>query len=507
MKKQVLLFLILILGAIFRLYQLDSLPGEMWGDVAEGFEFTQFIFDGKWPWYFVLGNGPLFFYFAAVPSLLLGLSFFSLKLSSVLIGLALIFVTYVFAKELAGTKVALLTSLFIAVSRWPVTLSRLGMMIILVPFTVIVVFYLLLKAFQTNRLRYWIGSGLTLGIGLYNYPVFAMVMPITIFVVGICFLLVQKSKSTRYVKGILLACAAFFLIAFSFIQMIWVEKDVWFAPGSYFASKLVTADGTLLPDWNERLIDNIKRSAGMFHIQGHSSFRVNVSNVPHLDSISGVFFLIGLVWCVVRMKKYRYLVFIPLLLLQLPQILVLNVPGDVPNAGRSSGVIPFTYFLVAMGLMFYYKVLRRFHIPLFFSIPLILIIFAHVVYVNTFLYFVTYAYGLPNQNTAYSKILARHIDALPQNVSIYLGACCWGDWGQPDGKPIYFSLSNRKRNVVNQRLVSSCEDIDARPAEVILSPKEKEKAALFDDCGKGTVQTDSENGQEIYSYIEIPKTF
>jgi len=61
-----ILILILLLSLVLRLYLLDTLPGEMWGDVNEHYELAQRILQGKFFYHYDFGgDGPLISYLIA----------------------------------------------------------------------------------------------------------------------------------------------------------------------------------------------------------------------------------------------------------------------------------------------------------------------------------------------------------------------------------------------------------------------------------------------------------
>ena len=102
------------------------------------------ILEGKFPFHYVLGNGPIFFYIASLFSLIVGFNFLALKVTSVVFGLLLVFGGYLFARELFNKEIALITAFLLAVSKWPVIYSRLGLMNIMIPTVISYIFYFLL---------------------------------------------------------------------------------------------------------------------------------------------------------------------------------------------------------------------------------------------------------------------------------------------------------------------------------------------------------------------------
>lgn len=425
-----------------RVYKLIDIPGEMWGDIIVGYEFTREILTGQWPFYFVLGNGPLFFYLVAAIALVGGLSFTTMKITSVMVGLVLVIGSYAFAKELTKNRwVGLITAFLIAVSRWPVTFSRLGNMNILVPVFIVWIFYFMLKAYNKPTLRLFVAIGLLTGLGLYNYPAFLFV-PISIGVIFIYGCIRKRMYIQKNSKKILAAFIIFGVFASFFVQG---SGQFGFTNStSYFGSKLFERNGKLPPDIVARITVNIINNLSMFHLRGDEVFRVNMVRAPHLDLISGIFLLFG-IYFLIRVKPLRaYALFIcvPFLILQLPSILVVNFMREVPSATRNIGILPFLYTLIAIGIWYVGKWLY----PVSKNITFLggIVIFFIISYRNMSDYFIVYANGLPNRNTPFGKIIAERIDRISPDKKIAVVGCCWGSWGQPEPGGIKYVLTKSR---------------------------------------------------------------
>src|SRR5271155_2426212 len=77
---------ILFVGAFLGLYQLDNLPAEMWGDATAHYMLADQVRHGMLFYnYRFGGDGPVYTYLVVLISLFLGLSFYTLKFTSVLV--------------------------------------------------------------------------------------------------------------------------------------------------------------------------------------------------------------------------------------------------------------------------------------------------------------------------------------------------------------------------------------------------------------------------------------
>src|SRR3989339_1510945 len=165
-NEYLILSLIILLGLFLRLLYLDKIPAEMWGDVNMHFQFAKNILAGIPIFEYWGGDGPIFPNIIAIFFRLYNVSFFSLKLSSVFIGVLTIWINYLFALELSKKRsVAMLSSLLMAVSFWSITFSRQGKPYILVPLFLLLVLYFSLR-------KKWIFAGIFLGLGMYSQATF-----------------------------------------------------------------------------------------------------------------------------------------------------------------------------------------------------------------------------------------------------------------------------------------------------------------------------------------------
>src|SRR5260221_212150 len=125
-KTPWVLISILLLGTFLGLYRLDNLPAEMWGDATAHYTLAQQVIQGKLFFnYRYGGDGPIYTYLVVLVSWFLGLSFYTLKLTSVLIYLLFIVVMYFLTEELFGKREITYVATFLStVSFWSLTFAR-----------------------------------------------------------------------------------------------------------------------------------------------------------------------------------------------------------------------------------------------------------------------------------------------------------------------------------------------------------------------------------------------
>lgn len=410
-----ILFLICLFGILIRLYQLDSLPSDMWGDVNEHYMLAERILNGQYFIHFDFGgDGPLMSYLIAGVAKIFGLSFYVIKFTSVLIDTFSIYIIYLLALELFKKKeIAYLSSFLLAVSFWNISFARQGKPYVLVPLIAMLVILLILK-----KRNYF--AGLILGFGMYSQSSF--------WGLGLAIL-----YSFQVLSG-------FITTAFYFITGIIFKADSFMPDFGYIKEKMGL--DLSLQDKIYNVVNNIIKNLLAFNFKGDIVFRNNIPGNPHLDFITGIFFTAGFCLIVYRIYKrkdwnlLKYFI-VPFILSQLASVLDVSNGFNVPNMGRMLGAAPFAYMAAGYGM--YRLLLRRKNKAekfntgsVIFSI-LILSIFS-LNYVN---YFIRYPETLPNNNISFAKIIASKIDKYTgDKLVIGLIGCCWGDSGQPEPKSI-----------------------------------------------------------------------
>ncbi len=468
-NKKFLLLIIILLGIFLRFYRLDEIPGEIFGDIARNLEHVNETLRGQWKIVYDIDGGRegMFYYLAALSSYIWGNTYLNLKILAALIGIGTVMASFLLAKEFANEEVGLITAFLVAVSKWPLVFSRVGFRAVLMPFFVALIFYFFLKAYKRGRTVDFIFTGLLTGLGFYTYTAFRLV-PLAIFFIFVLLLFFKEEFIKRNKTKILLLTIYFSIALMPMVIDCLKQPEVYFA---HSQRMLFQGEQKLRNNWLPALIKNVKNQLLMLHLKGDIVFRVNPTNQPQLDFISGLFFLLGIFLLLKRKRLLGFFLVVPLIVLQLPSILVLNVPIDVPSATRSIGIIPFVYTAVAFGIWWLFKNIKDKKL----RISTLIIVLGLISYINFNNYFNRYTYGLPNRNTSIGKIIAGVIDDLPQKTGVYIVGCCWGEWGQPEPLGILFAL--KKINPIHFLRINSdtCLETRNEPRQIYIVPPPLEK--------------------------------
>lgn len=416
---------VVVAAVLFRVVRLSVLPGEMYGDIAIVYEYVQNIRLGHWPTYFVLSSGPLYHYLITPLVAFTGLGFESLKLASVVTSLGVLGTTYAFVRELVDRELAIITTFIAGVSSWLLIFSRLGNSQIVTPMLSAGALYFAVRVARRDQWWNALACGAISIAGMYEYPqtfVLAPVLLVTLVLlrftnVGVTWRDVQIFSAT--------ACVG--VLPFLFLLQ---SNPTDFLEG-YVGSKIETESGT----WST-LFGNVWNALLAFHVDGDSGFRGNPARLAHLDRLSGLLFLVGIVfWLRPDRRRWAPVVLVPMALLLVPSMLVLSNPMEVPSASRTLAAAPLVYLVVASGLRIVVGWMSGVAWLPRLATAVVLVAIA---FTNGHRYFVTYADGLPNHNVAFGRTIADYLQTLPDDTHAFIIDCCWGDAGQPEPKAIQY---------------------------------------------------------------------
>ncbi len=352
------LLVLLVSGVVifFRFYNLGGVPSEPFSDHAEKILDVYDITQGQTKIFFERNTGreAIQMYLTVAVAWLFGtgLSFLSLKIGTVLCGLATLPYLYLLGRELGGRRVGLLALFFAGIAYWPNVISRVGLRFPLYPLFVAPTLFYLLRGLQTRNRNDFILSGIALGIGLHGYsPI--RILPFVVVIAIALYLLHRQSQGARkqaLAWLVILASAA--LVIFLPLLRYWLEYPDLFGYRAF--SRLGSVDTPLPgPAW-QVFFSNLWNGLRMFNWDDGEIWVHSVTHRPALDVVSGALFLAGVVLLLVRYVRTRnwsdlfLLLSVPLL--QLPSILSLAFPAENPALNRAGGALVPTFVIVALAL-------------------------------------------------------------------------------------------------------------------------------------------------------------
>ncbi|MEX1018011.1 MAG: PA14 domain-containing protein [Litorilinea sp.] len=348
--------LLLGLAAGLRIFQLDTLPFGTWYDeAANGLEALRVVNEPDFrPVYNAGVNASGHYLFLIVRFFdYFGVETHSIRLISALMGVGLVGAAFWLGKTLLGLPGGILFALLLAVARWSINFSRVGMYNISTPLLAVLALLFLLWGLRRGRLRDYGLAGLAAGFGLTFYSAYYLFLPVLGLVAG---------------AGLIRQRAAWRSVALG-IGVMALAGAVVFAPTAKFALErsetyLGRVQTTSLwartaPDARmAALAQNAAKHLRMFHVQGDPNGRHNLPGRPMLDPIAGALMLLGLVMCLARPRRlYAWLLPVWLGTALLGGILSLDF--ESPQSLRSIGALPPAYLLATLPLTAILQLARR----------------------------------------------------------------------------------------------------------------------------------------------------
>ena len=342
--------------AFFRFYNLSRVPSEPNSDHAEKILDVLDVSQGQTHIFFPRNSGrePIQIYLTLLVAWVFGtgFSFLSLKIGTIICGLATLPYLYLLGKEVGGKRIGLLAVFFAGIAYWPNVISRFGLRFPLYPLFVAPTLYYLIRGLRRRNRNDFILSGLFLGFGLYGYTPFRIMPFVVVIAIGVYLLHSQSKGYRKQAATWLVILAVISLIVFLPLMRYWLENPQAFATRLF--SRMGSADAPLPgPAW-QVFLSNTWNALRMFNWSDGETGVSSVVNRPALDVVSGALFILGIALVLIRYIRKRHwldlflLIAIPLL--ELPSILSLAFPKENPILTYTGGALVPVFLIVAMAL-------------------------------------------------------------------------------------------------------------------------------------------------------------
>ena len=350
-RRRVLALMVacLLAAAALRLPALEQVPpGLHYDEAANGVLAADIALRGERPLFIAsyTGKEALFFYGAALLMRLLGDSVFALRLAAAFFGLLTVAATYWLGRELlADRRVAVVAAALVAASFWHLLLSRVGFRAISQPLLQALAVAALFRGLHLNRPRWLAAGGLFLGLTAYTYLA-ARIFPLAL-VLALLPLLVWSEKPAARLRQLALFVGVAFLVVAPLLFYFYNHPDAFWVRIRQVAPDAVEAG----------LFRDYLRSLGMFFLVGDPYWRFNIPGRPLFNGWWGGLLVVGWGVSLWRWRRwwYDWQKAAVLLLLLVPFIMILPsalaVGEIVPSNLRAVGLIPFIFYLPALGLV------------------------------------------------------------------------------------------------------------------------------------------------------------
>ena len=341
------LLAVLVVAVVLRFRGLANYPFGVWYDEASyGLDARRWMADASFR--------PVFVDHITAPHLflqVLGLKLWGsgeivgIRAVSAILGSLGVLGAYLLGRDLRGRTFGLLMAFLLAVMRWSINFSRIGMT---GPELVTATLFGLWGAQRVVR-RQRIGDavvlGCCIGVGLYGYGVFNL----QVFAIGVYLLLVFPHRCVPWRHTVRLALTSVVTVVALTIPVLVFVAD---QPEEYFDrarqvsifSESRPADRSVVAD----IVASARKHVEMFHLHGDRNGRHNIPGEAQLDPIMGAAFVVGLV---VAIRKRRSADLLLALSLGLGMVSgILSVSFEAPQSLRSIGTIAGVLYFSALGL-------------------------------------------------------------------------------------------------------------------------------------------------------------
>lgn len=351
---------ILLVATFFRLWRFADLPFGTWYDEAENALQALRILETPdyYPIFVNSIHAPAhYLYLIAAAFDYVGVSTESVRLVSAVMGLGTVAAGYLVGRELCGRAGGLILAFLLAVSRWNVNFSRIGMYNASTPLFELLTVGFLLRAIRSGRYRDYMLAGAALGLGLCFYAAFQLFVAVIGLFVLLLLLCVRGFWRRHWAGLVILVCTTLLIIA-PVLKFAYEKPEMYFErtrDTSLFANK--TPEQRL-----PALLENTRKHLLMFNYWGDPNGRHNLPALPMLDPYSAALFVLGLgmtLWRLLR-PPGRLVAFFLVSWLGVTLLGgILSLDFEAPQSLRAIGSQPVAYLLAVLPLIALWQTWRQ----------------------------------------------------------------------------------------------------------------------------------------------------
>ncbi len=348
---------ILLLGAVFRFAHLTSNPAEMGSDHVEKLLDVHDILSGSPSIFFERNTGrePWQFYWTVMLVRLTGIApdFMALKLGTALIGWLMLPAVFLLAREVAGSRVALLAMLLAAITSWAVIPARFGLRYPLAPCAVAWTMFFLVRGLRRNERTAMLAAGVWIGIGLQGYTAYRLLPAIVLLLLLLW--IIGYAVQHRYALAAQTALHGGLALVMAVLVMLPLLHYAYERPDRFFyrmTTRLTSHERAIEGEIGPILLNNLKEVLLFFNYTTDRVPVVNILSMPALDLVLGALLVIGmaaiLTLTVRRHNPWLLVVAGTGILMLLPSALSLAFPLENPSTVRTGGAIPLLMIVCAL---------------------------------------------------------------------------------------------------------------------------------------------------------------
>jgi len=278
-----------------------------------------------------------------------GLSFASLKLGTLVAGLATLPFVYLLGRELAGRTAGLGAMALAAVGQWPDLLSRLGLADGWYPPFAAAALLLVVRGIRHSRRRDFVAAGIVIGLAIQTVSMARSLLLATVVLVAVAWFPAGPTRRRRLMAGLAMV-VVFALLAGLPTTAASFNAGSGAGVGWWLGAAEGTHDGSATAGIGERLARCVAMplwSDGPVWVHG-------ALGRPALDRTAAALLVIGAaltgIGAVRRRRLEDLLLLISVPVLMLPAVLAALQPELAPSPMRCSGAMAPIFVLAGIGL-------------------------------------------------------------------------------------------------------------------------------------------------------------
>ena len=373
LKNNSLFLLIVLLAIALRFAGIEKVPPALnWDEISHGYNAYSILKTGKDEWGATLPTIfraygdyklPVYIYLTALSEAIFGLTALAVRLPGVLAGIVTVVFTYFLARKLFNPKVALLSSLLVAIEPWSLFLSRGAFEANLALALIVPGFYFFLKGLKESK--YLVLATFLLGLSVWTYNSARIFVPLMIAATKILY---WKDLRVLWKKAKVHLFFTSMVAIIFFVPMFWqligpagqarygkvaiidegaiaqINDSRALSKYSPSISRIIYNKGTY---FGSRFVKNYFShfSLDFLASRGGTHYQFSLPGHGLIYGVNIVFFLVGLIWLLKSRKKESFFVLAWLLLSPIPS----SLTREAPHVLRAITMLPVPMLITAIG--------------------------------------------------------------------------------------------------------------------------------------------------------------
>jgi 4-amino-4-deoxy-L-arabinose transferase-like glycosyltransferase len=348
---------IVLLALALRTYQLDSVPPGFFQDEATNGNdaLTLGNLSGFAIWSDSVGGRPTLFLYLLLAALkLFGVSYLTLKIVPVTLGVAGVVALYALARLTFGPRTALWAAFLFAVSRWDIHYSRMAWEAICIPAFAAAGCALLIDGLRPIRRAPLsiMAAAIVLAGGLYTYAAYRAIPSVVVVFLLVTLVFGDRRLLRQALPSLAVGGIAAILVITPLILFAWEQPDLyWYRYAEVSLTRYITYYNVPTA-WLHQFGKGLLALTSV----GDEIARHNLPWEPHLDRLTGGLMLVGMATAL-SVRRHLGVRLVWCWLLTFTAFACLTMDG--PHATRLLGVAPAAILFAAFGTTQLLQQVRR----------------------------------------------------------------------------------------------------------------------------------------------------